>query len=164
MVTQPPARCLGLRPRDVRQPGGLRFLAHPGLWGAGPAGRAGLFLLGGGLPLAAALLSGVWAFGDAATLWFGLIVFAAAWAFTLTAATRLALPAYIILCAYLAWYGVLVGGALAGTLAFALLTLWMLWLAAAATGYLLLWPSAPHPLMWPLRGWQCFYRGWPERL
>ncbi|HOU13322.1 MAG TPA: hypothetical protein PKZ84_09390 [Anaerolineae bacterium] len=98
-----------------------------GLWGAGPVGRVGLCLLGGGLPLAAALLSGVWA-GGGAVLWFGLVVFAAAWAFTLTAATRLSLPAYVILCAYLAWYGVLIGGALAGTPAFALPTLWMAWL------------------------------------
>lgn len=33
-----------------------------GLWSAGPVGRAGLLLLGGALPLAAALLSGVLAF------------------------------------------------------------------------------------------------------
>jgi hypothetical protein len=62
---------------------------------------------------------------------FGLALFAAAWAFVLSAATRLSLPAYVIACAYLAWYGILAGGSLAGTLAFALPTLWMLWVGGA---------------------------------
>lgn len=99
-----------------------------GLWGAGPVGRVGLFLLGGGLPLAAVLLSKSLTSGRSLVLWFGLALFAAAWAFALSAATRMSPPGYVITCAYLAWYGILVGGALAGTPAFALPTVWMLWL------------------------------------
>ena len=102
-----------------------------GLWRAGLAGRLGLLLLGGGIPLAAALLSGLLASGGLLTLPFGLALFAAAWAFALSAATRLSLPGYVIVCAYLAWYGSLAGGTLAGTLAFALPTLWMLWVGGA---------------------------------
>ena len=96
----------------------------------GRPGRIGLFLLAAGIPGAAALLTGVassFASGGVVVLGFGLALFAAAWAFTLSAATRLPLPGYVVVCAYLAWYGLLAGGALAGTPAFALPTLWMLW-------------------------------------
>jgi len=102
-----------------------------GLWSAGAAGRLGLALLIAGLPLAAALLSGVLPSGGPLVLPFGLALFTAAWAFALAAATRLTLPGYVIACAYLAWYGVLAGGALAGTPAFALPTVWMLWVGGA---------------------------------
>ncbi len=107
-----------------------------GLWNVGPAGRLGLTLLIIGLPLAAALLSGVLPSGGPLMLPFGLTLFTAAWAFALAAATRLSLPGYVIACAYLAWYGVLAGGALAGTPAFALPTVWMLWVGGAV-GYTL---------------------------
>jgi hypothetical protein len=110
-----------------------------GLWNAGPVGRLGLVLLGGAIPLAAVLLSGVLASGSPLTLPFGLALFAAAWAFTLSAATHLSLPGYVIVCAYLAWYGVLAGGALAGTPAFALPTVWMLWLGGAVGHTMLRW-------------------------
>jgi len=102
-----------------------------GLWSAGPVGRVGLLLLGGALPLAAALLSGVLASGGPLMLPFGLVLFAAAWAFALAAATRLSLPGYVIVSAYLAWYGILAGGILAGTPAFAMPTVWMLWVGGA---------------------------------
>ncbi|HQE92390.1 MAG TPA: hypothetical protein PLH19_08690 [Anaerolineae bacterium] len=113
-----------------RQATGGLWLAH-GLWRAGLAGRVGLVLLGGGLPLAAALLSGALISTAPRVLAFGLTLFAVAWAFILSAVTRLSLPGYVIVCAYLAWYGILAGGALAGTPWFALPTLWMLWVGGA---------------------------------
>lgn len=102
-----------------------------GLWGAGPVGQVGLLLLAVALPLAAALLSGVLPSGGPLTLPFGLVLFTTAWAFALAAATRLSLPGYVIVSAYLAWYGIVAGGALAGTPAFALPTVWMLWVGGA---------------------------------
>lgn len=102
-----------------------------GLWNAGPVGQVGLLMLIGTLPLAAALLSGVLPSGGPLMLPFGLTLFTAAWAFALAAATRLSLPGYVIVCAYLAWYGIVAGGALAGTPAFALPTMWMLWVGGA---------------------------------
>jgi hypothetical protein len=110
---------------------GLGFWLIRGLWRAGLPGRVGLVLLGGGLPLAAVLLSGALISGDSLALIFGLTLFATAWAFALSAATRLSLPGYVIVCAYLAWYGILAGGELAGTPWFALPTTWMLWVGGA---------------------------------
>ncbi|HZY43397.1 MAG TPA: hypothetical protein VFF70_01505, partial [Anaerolineae bacterium] len=93
------------------------------LWTVSSVSRLGLI----------ALLIGTWltttAFStrqsSTATL-IGLVMFTLGWAFALTAAVNSAPIVYLIVSAYLGWYGILIGGALAGSLGFALPTLWML--------------------------------------
>ena len=81
------------------------------------------------------LLIGLWltttAFSNqqsGSILIIGLSMFALGWAFALTAIVNSSPIIFLIVSAYLGWYGVLIGGSLAGSIGFALPTLWMLWL------------------------------------
>ncbi len=95
------------------------------LWTVSSLSRLGLIALLIGLWLTTTAFSTQQA--TTATL-TGLVLFALGWAFALTAAVNLPPIVYLIVSAYLGWYGILIGGALAGTIGFALPTLWMLWL------------------------------------
>lgn len=62
-------------------------------------------------------------------LTFSLAMFAIGWALALTAAAEHSLGAYVIASAYLIWYGSFIGGSLAGTVFFALPSLWTLFVS-----------------------------------
>ncbi len=75
----------------------------------------------------------------------GAALFALGWAFALSAAITLPLWGYFLVAAYLDWFGLFIGGNLAGTPLFALPTLWMLLLGwrLARTPTVQAKPSAP---------------------
>jgi len=113
------------------------------LWSAGVLGRFGLVtLLLGTVAVAAVIVSGpaqaplAGPSVPVVPIALGLALFACGWAFALTAATRLPLSSYLLVSSYLAYGGMTVGLALAGTAAFALPALWTLllgWRVARAS-------------------------------
>lgn len=104
-------------------------------WRAGWLGRVGLLaVLAGTLLTAAALASLSGDVEPGATgltplaLVISLAMLTLGWSFALTAAIQLPLWGYVLVCAYLAWYGILTGAASAGTFLFSLPTLWMVFI------------------------------------
>ncbi|TFH22714.1 MAG: hypothetical protein E4H03_07825 [Myxococcales bacterium] len=102
-------------------------------WRSGALGRLGVALVAAGTLLTAWLVSRYAASPRAESLevgvealYAGLALFTAGCAFAMAAAARLAPHSYLLVCTYLAWYGMIIGGALAGTPAFAIPTMWML--------------------------------------
>jgi hypothetical protein len=110
---------------------GWRFVWQ--VWNAGLLARLGLLVIVIATVLTATQIEAqpVLAVGAEASVplsvaLLSVTLFAIGWAFALTAASRWSLAGYFIVCTYLAWYGMLIGGSLAGTPPFALPTLWML--------------------------------------
>jgi hypothetical protein len=110
---------------------GWRFIWR--IWKIGPVARLGLLAVVIATVIAATQIEAqaIHAIGaevsvPASITLLSVTIFAIGWAFALTAASRWSLAGYFIVCAYLAWYGLLIGGSLAGTPPFALPTLWML--------------------------------------
>lgn len=105
------------------------------LWGAGWMGKLGLALLLGATLVSAWLLGSLPEEADpgqpvvpALILGTGLAVYACGWAFAQAVTVELPLWGYFLLSVYLSWYGMLIGGSLAGTPGFALPTLWIFFL------------------------------------
>jgi hypothetical protein len=115
------------------------------LWGAGWMGKCGLLLLLLAVLASALLLGNLPAqaeTGEAVIplpiLGAGLLMYAIGWGFAQAVAVDLPLWGFALLSVYLSWYGLLIGGSLAGSLGFALPTLWIfilgLRLVAASQG------------------------------
>jgi hypothetical protein len=115
------------------------------LWGAGWMGKIGL-----GLLLVTVIVSS-WMLGvlpeqadqnqpvvPLTILGFGLFVYAFGWAYAQAVSVELPLWGFFLSAACLSWYGLLIGGSLAGKPAFALPILWIFllgwWLFRAAEG------------------------------
>ena len=105
------------------------FALLRGLWQDGWLGKIALFGLTASLVLASSLLGQSGAgFSDNLSLGLTLLIYSLAWAFALTAGMLLPLYGLVILASYMLFYGLIMGGSLAGTLPFCLPALWALFL------------------------------------
>ena len=102
------------------------------VWKMGWPGRIGIVALAlstlgsaVGMSMATSQGGGLEAIG----ITLSLAMFAVGWALALTAAAEYSLWFYVLVSTYLIWYGTLIGGSLAGTVFFALPSLWTLFVS-----------------------------------